>query len=97
MDWFVYVIRSGRGELYAGATTDPARRLAQHRAGRGAKFLRGRGPLAMVYRCRIGPRPLALTVEHGLKCLSKRAKQALVESAPRRRRLLLELGIAVGE
>jgi putative endonuclease len=94
VDWFVYVIRAGNGELYAGVTTDPVRRLGQHRDGSGAKYLRGRGPLALVYRCRIGARPLALSVEHGIKRLTKPAKLALVRSAPRRRRLLTLLGIA---
>jgi putative endonuclease len=45
MDCFVYVLwcaTGGRGLTYVGWTTDVARRLKQHNAGRGARFTRGR-------------------------------------------------------
>jgi len=45
MNCFVYVLGSmtGRGPLtYVGWTHDVARRLAQHNAGTGARFTRGR-------------------------------------------------------
>lgn len=41
--WYVYVLRCGDGTLYTGTTDDVARRLAAHRAGKGAKYTRGRG------------------------------------------------------
>ena len=37
-----------RGALYCGATTDLTRRMRQHRAGKGAKYLRGK-PMELVY------------------------------------------------
>jgi putative endonuclease len=89
--WSVYFVRTARGELYAGVTTDVARRLAQHRDGRGAKFLRGRGALVLAYRRRIGERGLALAVERRLKRLTKQAKEALVRARPSRARLLVTL------
>jgi putative endonuclease len=91
--WSVYFIRTTRGELYAGVTTDVARRLAQHREGRGAKFLRGRGALVLVYRRRIGERGLALSVERRLKRLAKPAKEALVDAKPATSQLLRRLGL----
>lgn len=45
MDCFVYVLgtATGNGPLtYVGWTHDVARRLAQHNAGKGARFTRGR-------------------------------------------------------
>lgn len=86
--WSVYLIRNPRGALYTGITTQVERRLEQHRAGRGAKALRGRGPLELVYRRKLGDRSLALRVEHGLKQLVKAEKEALVLASPSRKRLL---------
>lgn len=94
--WFVYVLRSADGALYTGITTDVARRVAQHEAGGGAKALRGRGPLELAYRRRLGEHGLALRVEHRLKALSKARKEALVARAPTRARLLKALGLEVG-
>jgi putative endonuclease len=91
--WFVYVLRSADGALYTGITTDIDRRLAQHEAGTGAKALRGRGPLELAYRRRLGERGLALRVEHRLKGLSKARKEALIARGPTRARLLKALGL----
>jgi len=91
--WSVYLIRTAGGELYTGITTDVERRLEAHRAGCGAKYLRGRGPLALVYRRKLGERGLALSVERGLKRRTKAEKEALVDSAPSRRKLLRILAI----
>jgi len=81
--WWVYVVRRSDGALYAGIALDVARRLAQHRAGRGAKALRGRGPLELVCRGRIGAVGLALRIERAFKRLPKVQKERLAK-APRR-------------
>ena len=47
-NWFLYVIECGDGSYYTGVTTDLARRIEQHRKGKGAKYVRGRGPLRYV-------------------------------------------------
>ena len=82
--WYVYLIRTRDGSLYTGVSTDVARRLAEHRVGgrAGAKALRARGPLSVVYQQRIGGRGLALRAEHRLKRLSKSCKEALVRDQP---------------
>lgn len=41
--WHLYLLRTASGMLYTGITTDVARRLTQHQAGKGAKALRGKG------------------------------------------------------
>jgi putative endonuclease len=94
VNWSVYVIRAARGALYTGISTDVARRLEQHGAGSGSRYLRGRGPLALVYRCRLGDRSLATSVEGRLKRLSKAQKEELVRAAPARRLLLRRLGVS---
>ena len=49
--WFIYIIRCADGSLYTGITTDVSRRFAEHaRSGpRAARYLRGRGPLTLVF------------------------------------------------
>lgn len=86
----LYLLRNERGALYTGITTDPARRLAEHRgqAGRGAKFTRGCKALELVYCCALGGRSLALKAELRVKGLNKARKEALVAAGPDRRRLL---------
>jgi putative endonuclease len=75
-----------------GITTDIEKRLGAHRSGRGAKFLRGRGPLKLVFRRELGEHGLALRVERRLKRLPKPQKEALVRAKPSRARLLEWLG-----
>jgi putative endonuclease len=81
-DWLVYLIRVPGGELYTGITTDLDRRLYEHQVGLGAKYLRGRGPLVVVSRRKLGGRRLALTVEWRIKRLSTSGKEAIVRTGP---------------
>lgn len=84
--WSVYLVRTASGALYTGVSTDVDRRFEQHANGRGAKALRGRGPLQLVYRVAVGDRAAAQRVEYALKQLSKGEKEALVLAQPKRRR-----------
>ena len=76
--WHVYLIRCADGSLYTGITTDVERRLAEHRAGKGAKYLRGRGPLELAYSRPIGDRAATSREEARIKRLSKTTKEALI-------------------
>jgi len=76
--WHLYLVRCADGSLYTGITTDVERRFEQHELGQGAKFLRGRGPLELVYQTLVGARGAALRAEHRVKALSKKSKRALV-------------------
>ncbi|MCA9753567.1 MAG: GIY-YIG nuclease family protein [Gemmatimonadetes bacterium] len=76
--WSVYVLRTAAGALYAGIATDVTRRLAEHAAGRGARSLRGRGPLTLVWSRAVPDRSTALRVEARLKRLGKDEKELLV-------------------
>ncbi|NIP25897.1 MAG: GIY-YIG nuclease family protein [Phycisphaerae bacterium] len=79
-NWYVYMIRCRDGSLYTGIATDVERRFAEHQSNVGAKYLRGRGPLTLVFKQRIGQRSWALKVEQGIKRLPKKKKEALVET-----------------
>jgi putative endonuclease len=76
--WHVYLIRRADGALYTGIATEVERRLAEHREGRGAKSLRGRGPLDLVAQHPVGELGQALRVEHRIKRLTKAAKEELL-------------------
>jgi len=72
------MIRRADDALYTGIATDVDRRIEEHRAGQGAKALRGRGPLALVARDEVGDRSIAQRVESSIKRLSKAEKETLV-------------------
>ena len=82
LDWYIYLIRCRDGSLYTGITTDVARRFAEHQGnnGTGAKYLRGRGPLMLVFQKKLGSRSLALGVESKVKKLSKARKEELIRT-----------------
>ena len=93
-DWYLYLVRCGDGSLYTGITTDVARRFAEHGTGggAGAKYLRGRGPLVLVFQKRLGDRSLALGVESKVKRLSKARKEELIGSRRHIERIIQEVG-----
>jgi putative endonuclease len=80
VSWTVYLLRCRDGSLYAGITTDLARRLARHRAGTASAYTRARRPVQLVYVERQPDRGAALRREAALRRLSRRAKLALVRS-----------------
>ena len=75
--WVVYLVRCADHTLYCGITNDLAARLAAHEAGKGAKYTRGRGPLALVATQRCRDKRVALRIEHAVKRLSRPEKLAL--------------------
>ena len=78
MSWFVYMLRCGDGTLYTGITDDIQKRLAAHRAGKGAKYTRGRGPLELVYQEELPDKSDALKREYAIKRLRREEKEQLL-------------------
>lgn len=76
--WSLYILRCGDGTLYTGVARDALRRLAEHRAGRGAKYTRGRGPLELIYLENCPDHSAALRREAEVKKLSRREKLNLM-------------------
>jgi len=74
-EWYVYMVRCRGGMLYTGIACDVERRLREHQAGRGAKYLRGRGRLELVFRERVGTRRQALQLERAVKRLTKERRR----------------------
>jgi putative endonuclease len=83
--WSVYMVRCGDGSLYTGIASDVKRRFAEHEAGgsRCARYLRGRGPLSLVFKRKLGSHSNAARAEARIKKLPKCRKEALVEGKSR--------------
>ncbi|MGB3300753.1 MAG: GIY-YIG nuclease family protein [Phormidesmis sp.] len=78
-NWFLYLIRTRHNALYTGITTDVAQRLVEHEGGKqGAKYLRAKGPLKIVYAVELGNRSLASKAEYRMKRLAKSQKEKIV-------------------
>jgi putative endonuclease len=82
--WFVYIALCRDGSVYVGVARDVAARIAQHDAGRGARYTRGRGPLTVLAKRRCASKGDALRLEYAVKRLTKPEKLAMAAS---RRRL----------
>ncbi|MDI9220597.1 GIY-YIG nuclease family protein [Pantoea sp. EA-12] len=80
--WQLYMLQTAAGMLYTGITTDVDRRLLQHQSGRGARSLRGKGPLTLVFHCAAGDRSAASRLEYQVKQLSRTQKLLLVAQQP---------------
>jgi len=86
------MLRCGDGSIYTGIATDVPRRISEHRQGsRGAKYLRGRGPLELVYQRSIGDRGIATKIEYRLKQLPRHEKENLERLPARVDEILMEL------
>lgn len=83
--WYLYLVRCANGHLYTGVTTDVTRRFSEHQSGgiKSAKYLRGKGPLTLMYQEKVGTRSDALKREIAVKKLSRAQKLALIESVLR--------------
>ncbi|MGE6434700.1 GIY-YIG nuclease family protein [Shewanella baltica] len=81
--WYLYLVRCANGHLYTGVTTNVARRFSEHQSGsiKSAKYLRGKGPLTLMYQEQVGSHGDALRREIAVKKLSRSQKLALIESA----------------
>ena len=81
--WVVYILECKDGSLYTGITDRLQHRLAAHRAGKGAKYTKGRGPLQLRYLEDCRDHSHALKREIEIKRLSKKQKWELCETAPK--------------
>ena len=76
--WHLYIVQTRLGHWYTGITTDVKRRFEAHSKGTGAKNLRGKGPLELIFHKQVGDRSQASILECQIKKLSKPQKRAWV-------------------
>ncbi|OOF25605.1 hypothetical protein BZJ19_08175 [Salinivibrio proteolyticus] len=75
--WFVYLVRTRHNALYCGVSTDVERRFQQHLSGKGARALRGKGPLSLVWQSPAMSKQAAMQLEYRIKQWPKKRKEAL--------------------
>lgn len=79
---FVYLLRCADDTLYCGWTVDLDRRLAAHTAGTGARYTRGRRPVAIAAAWEVADRSSAQRLELRIKGMPRPDKERLVAGAP---------------
>ncbi|WP_327050624.1 GIY-YIG nuclease family protein [Halomicrococcus gelatinilyticus] len=77
-DHWVYVLECSDGSFYTGYTTDVERRVAEHDAGEGAKYTRGRTPVELVHSERFETQSAAMSREYEIKQFDRAEKERLV-------------------
>ena len=65
--------------IYTGITNDLKKRFENHISGKGAKYLRGRKPLEIVYTENFKNRSMATIREMEIKKLNRREKEILIK------------------
>lgn len=72
-------MRCSDDTLYTGIAADVSKRITEHESSaRGAKYLRGKGPLQLEFAAEVGDRALASALEYRVKRLSRARKEALI-------------------
>jgi putative endonuclease len=82
--WWVYVLERADGSWYTGVSTDPRRRLEDHKKGgtRGARSNRLSAPQRLVCLEPVGPYAESLRREAQVKGLDKAAKRRYAADPP---------------
>ena len=76
--YYVYIVRCKKDTLYAGYTKDIEKRVKAHNEGHGAKYLKGRVPVELVYVKEYRYYKNALRAEKRIKKLTRRRKGELI-------------------
>jgi putative endonuclease len=73
--FFVYIVQCSDGTYYTGYTNNLENRINLHNNGRGAKYLRGKLPVQLVYVKEYKYFKNALRAETDIKKLTRKQKQ----------------------
>ena len=76
--YWAYMVQCKYGTYYAGWTNDIKRRIAAHNDGKGAKYLRGKGPVKLVYKKKFSTVQKAQAQERLIKSLTRKKKEVLI-------------------
>ena len=77
----VYLLSCADGSLYTGYTTNVARRVATHNAGKGARYTRGRRPVTLLATWVFNSKREAMIAERAMKQLPREQKLRRVQAA----------------
>lgn len=77
--YYLYLVKCSDSTLYAGITTDVARRVTEHNTSpKGAKYTRARRPVQLVYSKKYKTRSAAQKAEAHIKKLPRAEKLKLI-------------------
>ena len=74
----MYIVECRNGTYYTGSTNNVENRIRLHNSGHGAKYLRGKGPVGLVYLKEYRYYKNALHAERNLKKLTRAQKEELI-------------------
>lgn len=72
--YFVYLLECTDGSIYTGITTDPKRRLKEHKEGKGGHYTRAHGATKILYKEECKNRGVASKRELEIKKMSREQK-----------------------
>ena len=77
MSCYCYIVECADGTYYTGWAIDPAKRVAMHNRGRGARYTRTRVPVKLVYVEELPDRTSALKRAIAIKKMKRGMKRKL--------------------
>ena len=83
--FYVYIVECNNGTYYTGSTNNLEERLKLHNDGHGAKYLRGKSPVELIYAKEYRYYKNALHAERNIKKLTRAQKEELVRIYERNR------------
>jgi putative endonuclease len=89
-EFFVYIVQCKDGTFYTGYTQNLEERVSLHNSGKGAKYLRGRLPVKLVYTKQYRYYKSALNEERRIKTLKREQKSELVRIYAENKRKIAE-------
>ena len=82
----VYILETKQGTYYTGYTTDLKKRVERHNNGHGAKYLKGKLPVRLVYAKKYRYYLPAVREERRIKTLPREKKEQLAREYSDKRR-----------
>jgi len=76
--YYIYIVQCQIGTYYTGYTNNLEKRIADHNNGHGSKYLRGKGPVKLVYAKEYKYYKNVLRAERSLKKLTRVQKEELI-------------------
>ena len=77
--YFVYILQCSNGTYYTGYTNNLENRIKEHNSGNGAKYLRGKLPVKLVYSKEYRYYKNALNRERNIKKMTRKEKERLIK------------------
>ena len=77
--YYTYIVKCKYGTYYTGYTDNIEKRINLHNEGKGAKYLRGRGPVELVHQKKYKSKNEAMRAECNIKSMTKQQKECLIK------------------